>query len=104
MAFPVLNCETKTLISTDYKDIEKLIKEVYGVEYEILPMEEVGSSQYAATYSMTASKGELDEYDQEEIDSLIDGKPHQYILSAIMNDLCNKGHVPEGEYVIEVNW
>jgi hypothetical protein len=96
--------DVKTIISVDYGDIETLIKEVYGHFYEIMPMEEVGSSQYAATYSIDVRICKLGEYGLEELQSLLEGKPEQRILSTIMQDLANKGHLDAGEYIIDVNW
>ena len=94
----------KVVIDCDYGDVEKVIADHYGHNYEIMPMEEVGSSQYAATYSQDVSKGELDEYELDKLKTLIDGKPDQFILSTIMRDLCNKGLIDTGEYLIQVNW
>lgn len=94
----------KEIISCDCGDIEAVILKEYNTVYEIMPMEEVGSSQYAATYSQTVTKTPLDEYELEELNSIQAGKPDQFILSTIMRDLGNKGLLEEGEYVIEVNW
>jgi hypothetical protein len=94
----------KTVISVDYNDLETLIEKVYGHAYEIMPMEEVGSSQYAATYDMNVSTGKLNEYELKELQSLIDGNPKKYMLSTIMKDLADKGHLDVGEYIIDVNW
>jgi len=99
-----LNCIKKMIISCDHSDLELLIKEVYHCDYEIMPMEEVGSSQYAATYPIHVKAENLDGYQTENIQSLIDKKPNQFILGDIMTHLCNQGIIEEGEYVIDVNW
>ncbi len=91
-------------ITCDYNDIEEIILEEYGYQYEIMPMEEVGSSQYAAVYEVDVSQGELDEYEQGYIDNLKQGRPDQYCLGAIMQDLCNKGKLEAGSYIIDVSW
>jgi hypothetical protein len=98
------SCTKKTIFSTDYNDLEALISGVYGHDYEIMPMEEVGSSQSAATYNQDVAKGMLDGYELEELETLKGGKPNQYILGTILTDLANKGHLEEGEYIIDVSW
>ena len=96
------NATIKTVIFVHHNDVEQLIKEVYGHEYEIMPMEEVGSSQYAATYEQTVESGELEPWQLEEIDSLKQGDPKQFILGTILQDLCNNGHITAGYYSISV--
>ena len=96
--------EQVELKNTKDNDIEEIILEEYGHHYEIMPMEEVGSSQYAAVYEVGVSQGELDEYEQGYIDNLKQGRPDQYCLWAIMQDLCNKGKLEAGSYIIDVSW
>lgn len=99
-----LKCTKEVVFRTDYHAVEELIQEVYGCYYEIMPMEEVGSSQYAATYEKTTKKGVLKEYELADIESLKSGDPSQFILSSIFKDLVNNGHIEEGKYVIDVSW
>ena len=99
-----LNCEVKKIISTDYSDLEKLIQEVYSQEYEIMPSEEVGSSQYAATYTQNIKKGELNNFDKTKFEKWKSTGKGSFILHVIMQDLANKDIIEEGEYIIDVNW
>ena len=94
----------KTIICTDYSELEQLINHTYKQDYEIMPMEEVGSSQYAATYTQHVKKGGLSAYDKERLQTLLDGTPEQFMLNVIMQDMGNKGVLEEGEYIIDVNW
>ena len=98
----MFNKEVK--ITCDYSDVEKVIKEVYGHYYEIMPMEECGSSQYAAVYEVDVACKALDESEQPYISALRDGKPKQFCLRAIMKDLCFHGHLEAGSYIIDVSW
>jgi hypothetical protein len=98
------NYEIKTVISVDHTNLEELIADVYGTEYEIMPMEEVGSSQYAATYTKNVKKGSLNDDEKVIIQKLVDDSPIKYSLDTIMKDLCNNGHLAEGEYIIDVSW
>ena len=96
--------EKKEIISTDYSELEALIKKEYRHLYEIMPSEEVGSSQYAATYTQHVSKGEIADYDVEEFDIFKSTGKGSFILSTILQDMCNKDLLEAGEYIIDVNW
>ena len=94
----------KEIISTNYNELEALIKKEYNQAYEIMPSEEVGSSQYAATYTQHVKKGELSDYDVEKFDVFKSTGKGNFILSVILQDMCNKDILEPGEYIIDVNW
>lgn len=98
------NYTKKVIIEVDHYHLETLIREIYGQDYEIMPYEEVGSSQYAATYNIDVKKSKLDEYDLSRIEKLKTGNPESYSLRAIMTDMCNREIIEDGSYVIGVNW
>lgn len=98
------NATVTTIYSVDHTDVEQLIKEVYGHTYEIMPMEEVGSSQYAATYDQNVQAAELDKWQVEEIAGLLQGTPEQFMLGTILQDMCNNGFIDAGRYSIKVTW
>jgi spore germination protein GerM len=98
------NYKWKSVISVDHTILEELIEEVYGVEYEIMPMEEVGSSQYAAKCIRDVKRGKLKTNEKSLIKKLVKGSPIKYSLGTIMKDLCNNDYIVEGEYIINVSW
>ena len=98
------NATTKVVITVNYNDVEQLIKEVYGHEYEIMPMEEVGSSHHAATYEQIVEASELADWQAEDLETLKQGEPDMYILGTILQDLCNNGYIKPGHYSISVTW
>lgn len=91
---------TKVAHFVDYGDLEAKILETYGHEYEIPCMEEVGhcSKEY------DIDKEPLDEYDIEAVDLLRQGKPKHYTLRVIMQDMVNNDVIPEGNWVVDINW
>lgn len=99
-----LKCSKKVIISVDYNDLEDYILASTGESYEILPMEEVGSSQYAAVYEVNVSSGELVKGEEEEWQQFRQGKKPMYALQTIMKHLSNVGLLEEGDYLIDVNW
>lgn len=99
-----LNHTKEEVIVVEHYDLEKLIKSTYGTDYEIMSGEEVGSSQYAATYNIDVVKGELDEWEFEEVKDWMADGTGSYILRSIMKDMANKDVIEEGTYIIGVNW
>ena len=104
MSIVLKNTKVEVVVKVDYTDVEAAIREVYGKDYEIMPMEGGGSSQYAATYTQSVNKGELDTYAQAGVASFKAGKNEQFILSALLRDMANNDQVMEGEYIISVSW
>lgn len=96
--------KTETKITCDYSDVEEVIFKEFKNCYEIMPMEEVGSSQYAAVIEEDVRKGAIDEFEQKELESLYGGKPKQFTLSTILKHLANLELLQEGSYIIDVNW
>lgn len=104
MAFD--NCKKKVVFSVDYTDVEAKIEEIYGHKYSIIDDEGIGSSEYnAALISVFATNKEIVyEYDKQELDKFKKGKTVKHILFLIFQDLCYKGYIEEGEYIIDVYW
>ena len=84
-------------------ELEQYISEVYDTDYELMPSEEVGSSQYAACMKTHIQAKELEEYEKQELEEFKEGG-HQFKLNVVLQDMCNHGLLEEGIYIIEVNW
>jgi hypothetical protein len=95
------NLSVKTIFSVNYSDIRTLIKEVYGHFYEL---GSAGLEECCGIVLMDIEIGELNEFQLDGMQTLIDGNPDYGILHTIMQDLANKGHLDVGEYIIEFNW
>lgn len=80
----------------DYSDLEDFINEHYKSDYEIVAANEWNNS---SSYSFNVKKEELTDYDKEE---LADFK--YCCIHIILLDLCNKGLIEEGDYLIKVSW
>lgn len=91
----------ETVMRVEYNDLEKLISETYGIDYEIVPMEEWNND---SEHSYSIKKEELSKYDQAYLQDFKNGKPRHFILPSIMTDLCNRDIIPEGNYLIGVCW
>lgn len=93
---------TKTVHEIGYKKLDDFIKSVTGQEYECVCAEE-WSNDSEHHFVVT---GKLDNYDREEWNQFraLGGKDSSFILGAILNGLCEEGHLPAGDYLISVCW
>lgn len=86
-----------TVQQMEYRELESLVKEHYGFDYEF-PYTEEMSNDTAATYN--GINGEIDDYYQRKVDSGNLVFAGRYFL----NRLCKDGYIPAGNYVVEVSW
>lgn len=100
--------ETKTVFSVDYHEIENLIDEHYGEEagfkerFNIACIEEQGND---TDLEIHVEKGEC-EGESEEGGHLTpkNGRYRNYSTQTFLNDLCDRGFIPEGDYLISISW
>ncbi|CAL9968600.1 hypothetical protein VPHD104_0143 [Vibrio phage D104] len=90
--------EKKTYFTVEYSDLEQLIKEKLGIEYEILPYEEAGGDN---SYLLQIVNGDpLLDYEEEYLKDLKKGKPVHFALNTLLAKLCRTGNICAGEYLI----
>ena len=98
-----LKHKIKTIISVDYNDLNKFLTERFDLTepYELAAMEELSSGMVK---SINVYKDDLDEYGQDYLDEfiLVTRKPKHFCTGILLCHLCNKGEIPEGEYLINV--
>ena len=102
-----LKMRTETVNRVDYGDFERFVESVTGKEYEFSVEQEFGND---TTHNFTASSKspysqDLWEKEMEEIEAWISGTGSiQYRIGSLIDWLCFKGHIPPGNYCIEVCW
>lgn len=79
-------------------EIDTLITDYFGVDYEICAAELLGSSE--AWSHDTVNR--LSELGQEEIDAFLTGKQYEYMTRNLLDKMCMDGKVPEGTILVEV--
>lgn len=86
----------------DYNDLENFIAQHYGIkEYSIPCVMECGND---TSFTIRAQAGELDQYDNKVLEMVKAGREPPFSLSVVLQDLCNKGLVDEGSYLVKVSW
>lgn len=89
-------------IEVDYKDLQQFIREVYGQpQYDIVADEEWNND---SSYTFTVERGEPDQWQAKDVESLRTTGTAEYGLGSILADLANNGHIDLGEYLISVCW
>ena len=102
MLTQLLNRITKeTVFQVDDNVFDQMINKVYGkTDFSFVASEKM-SNDTAKTFDV--SKEPLDECDQDILDEFIKGNC-QWVAAILFNDLCNKGIIEEGEYIVNVSW
>jgi hypothetical protein len=85
----------------DYGEIEEIIHATYGKHYEIPSGDEL-SNDSSLTFS--CAKGVLDQYENETLNKFIATGHGDWLLNILVADLCNKGKLAEGKYVMSISW
>jgi hypothetical protein len=95
--------KTKTVTEIEYHELEDLVKEKLGYKnYSFVAVEECGND---SSHEFTVEKGfEDSEYDKEQIEKWEKGEFVQFSNHVILNKLCMEGHIPAGNYIVQVCW
>lgn len=101
-----LKYREKLVLQVDYNDLNEFITQAYGLTqpYEVVAEEEWGNDQ---SHTLLVEKRELDEDELEDIVTMEATKGKRipsYTTSTLLDDLCNKGLIEPGEYLVRVTW
>ena len=78
--------------------LDLICEQVYGKKIDI-------GSNNDTDCAVDLKKEELPDYDVESLVDIVEtGFFEDYQLQLVMTDLCNKGHIEEGSYVVTVSW
>lgn len=96
-----LKIKVKTLNVVDCDDLERYIRRIYGVVYEIVAEQEWNND---SNYKFSVD-GVIPNYDMNKVERIRNGNnPGQYSLHIFLNLLALDGHISRGDYLIEVSW
>lgn len=94
-----LKTEKREVFFVNYKNLDEFINHYYPnlvSKFEVVADEELSND----SEKLIDVTGETDSYTESEIKSGETG----FMTTAYMNDLCRKGLIPTGEYLIQVSW
>lgn len=99
---PQLKMRKVEYFEVDCYDFEELVKEIYGDKEFSFVADQEASNDSQHTFAID---GKLDEYDVLDIAEIKEEKIVKTFSSGrILNDLCSKGIIPAGNYLISVCW
>jgi hypothetical protein len=87
-------------LKVDYNDLSEYIKHIYGKEFDIIDDQEKGNDSLCDV----RVTGKLDKYAKDSLEKWLKTGRHSYLLSAVMNDLCDKKLIKPGYYVVYISW
>lgn len=86
-----------TYIEMDYDEVDRIISDAYGINYEFVASEEAHND---SSHALLVEAEPLDEYDQ----SKLDRKDFHFMARSLLCDLCYQGKIEAGNYLINVCW
>lgn len=93
-------CRKKTIFFVDYGDLNSYIAECLGVADFEGTLESPNDSAYE--YNVTDKSSESDKSEVERI--ITEGDCEYWRLGLVLDYLCAKGFLEQGEYVVGVCW
>lgn len=89
-------------LEVEYREIGRFICQVYGLDYynPVAAEEWRNDSQYR----IMVNKEELQKWDLEILEKAKAGRAPCGSLCVFMTDMCNRGLIEPGEYLIDVCW
>ena len=99
---PELKSKAATYIEIAYSDFDRFVSEVYGQAFEIIAVEE--AHNYCMLRFARIKKEELHEYDAKKLAEFAETGQGLFLARIILTDMCNRGIIEPGDYLIEVFW
>ena len=98
MEFPGVK---KTIFEVDYNDLDRFIAHHYQLNY----FEGTLESSNDTSHSITVEKEPLSKWDVTDMEKILkDGNCEYWKLHIVLQDLCNKGIIEPGQYLVRVSW
>jgi hypothetical protein len=89
------------VLEVDDRDVDSLVERHYGRELELVADQELhNGSRLKWTFKLE----KLSVYDQKRLDDFNAGKHVPYVGRIVMQDLVNRGIIPEASYLIDCSW
>jgi hypothetical protein len=111
---PMLKAKKEVVFRVNYGDLDEFIREAYGLEYKAheggyggqYPYDFAASEESAndSSHSFSVEPEAPDKYEAQQIAEMKSGKFQTFITSALLSDLCHRGLIEPGEYIIDVCW
>ena len=98
---PTLACQKVCYTEVKYHDLDDFIQEVYGHEFSCVADQEWNNDTKKTVW---AEKENLALYDQVKLDEFVKEGKYNFSLHVILSDLCNRGLMEPGKYLVSISW
>jgi hypothetical protein len=100
----MLELKTKEVYFITAHTLEEVIKDHFGVEYEIVPEYELQNDVYLVVTVVVNDTP--DEYADQEVEEWLSGEDMygSRLIPSLMHDLACHYEIPVGTYVIDCSW
>lgn len=89
------------VLKMDYRLFDEIVNKFYNKNnYDIVAYEELNNY---SSKEYNIKKKKLSPYDEKNLQNFID-TDYQWVTQILFQDLCNKGILEEGKYIIDVSW
>ncbi len=84
------------------REFDELVEATYGHKYEFAPDVECGND---SSPRFSVKKGEItSDWDKNELAKFIETGECSYFAHMLFNDLCDRGVLEPGNYLVNVSW
>lgn len=87
----------KTVIEMGYNELDQLISKEFGIDYECVPYEEWNNDE---SHQFNVEAESMDAYDLKKFAK----QKYDYMTRSLLNELCFRGKIEAGEYIVKVSW
>lgn len=91
----------ETRLKCDYYDLEQLIDNYYGQEFEIPCDQECGND---TTLEFSVAPEKFMDYEKAQMKEFRESGKGTFMLDTILSDLCNNKVIEAGKYSVRVSW
>lgn len=98
---PALPYKTVTYYEIEWTALERFVGEIYGQKYDFVSDMEVSND---SEHSFKVQKRQFSEWDVKDLEAFKTTGKTGWRAHLILDDLCNRGLIPEGNYLITVCW
>ena len=105
-----LECVERKYICVEAGDLDRLVKEVYGHEFETVADVEAYNG-FRKEFMDIGEHGdkldcdELNEYQERDLEEFKKvGMKKGFMTRTLLNDLCRRGYIEPGNYLIDISW
>ncbi|MBI5066533.1 hypothetical protein HZA97_09975 [Candidatus Woesearchaeota archaeon] len=97
---PQLKVEEISLFKVESAHLENFVEQVYNQEFNFTDAEEVSDDVSKEFHEID---GVIEEYDKSDLEEFIKDGSYKYATRVILNDLCRKGLIKPGNYLVNVS-